>query len=279
MANELSVDYPTPSLATIYFVVGQAGNKRYNTSGTPAFETTNLSHWPQYAVAGSDAGAVGTYEATFPASIPIGTLVAVYAYLKAGGSPASSDLKVGGGGPYRWNGVNLVPPSDVESNLGTGLLAKNGVIASATGTGVVLSASDPLVVAASNLQGYTINFLGKSTHGIITDAGTTATRVVAGGWQNGPTPSAGDTYSLELAPAASVGPVMLAANGLDAVIVEAGINMRQAQALTLAAAAGVVSGAATNAITIKGAGNNTTRISGVVDADGDRPSVTLTPPA
>jgi hypothetical protein len=73
--------------------------------------------------------------------------------------------------------------------------------------------------------------------------------------------------------------VTVAANGLDAVVVESGINLRQATALALAALAGKASGLGTNAPVFKGAGTNTTRIAATTDANGNRPTVTLTPPA
>jgi hypothetical protein len=56
------------------------------------------------------------------------------------------------------------------------------------------------------------------------------------------------------------------------------INDRQAQSLTLAAAAGKLSGAATTSVVIKGADNTTTRIASTVDQPGNRSAVTLSPP-
>lgn len=71
----------------------------------------------------------------------------------------------------------------------------------------------------------------------------------------------------------------LASDGVDLVVVEAGINLRQANALALAALAGKISGAAGTTVTIKGADNSTTRILATVDSDGNRTSMTLTLPA
>jgi hypothetical protein len=70
----------------------------------------------------------------------------------------------------------------------------------------------------------------------------------------------------------------LAAAGLDSVVVETGVNARQALSPILAAAAGVVSGADTTSIVIKGGNVATTRIAATVDADGNRSAVTLTLP-
>lgn len=73
--------------------------------------------------------------------------------------------------------------------------------------------------------------------------------------------------------------VALAAAGLDAVVVETGLNARQALALNSAALAGVLSGAATTSVTVKGAGVATTRITATVDTDGNRSALVLNPPA
>jgi hypothetical protein len=70
----------------------------------------------------------------------------------------------------------------------------------------------------------------------------------------------------------------LAAAGLDSIVVETGVNARQALSPILAAAAGVVSGAATTSVVIKGGNVATTRIAATVDADGNRSAVTLTLP-
>ena len=74
------------------------------------------------------------------------------------------------------------------------------------------------------------------------------------------------------------GPVVLAAAGLDAIPVEAGINVRQALSPILAAAAGVLSGAGTGTVVIKAPGTTTTRINAAVDVAGNRTATTLTLP-
>lgn len=72
----------------------------------------------------------------------------------------------------------------------------------------------------------------------------------------------------------------LASDGVDAIIEETGMNMRQAIAVIAAAAAGKLSGAATTTITIKAAHEGlTSRVVATVDADGNRSAVTLTLPA
>ena len=71
----------------------------------------------------------------------------------------------------------------------------------------------------------------------------------------------------------------LASDGIDAIAVEAGVNARQALSPILAASAGVLSGAGTGTIVIKGGNVATTRITASTDANGNRTSVTLTLPS
>lgn len=75
----------------------------------------------------------------------------------------------------------------------------------------------------------------------------------------------------------------LASDGLDSIPVETGVNARQAMSVTLAAAAGVISGASNNSsmtITVKAAANSsTTRIVATADRYGNRSAMTLTLPS
>lgn len=73
--------------------------------------------------------------------------------------------------------------------------------------------------------------------------------------------------------------ITLASNGLDAIVVEAGLNARQSLSVIAAAVAGTLSGAGTTSITIHGGGVVTTRIVATVDSSGNRSAVTLSPPA
>ena len=70
----------------------------------------------------------------------------------------------------------------------------------------------------------------------------------------------------------------LASDGLDSIVVEVGVNARQALSPILAASAGVLSGAGTGTIVIKGGNVATTRITASTDADGNRTAVTLSLP-
>ena len=67
--------------------------------------------------------------------------------------------------------------------------------------------------------------------------------------------------------------------GLDRVAIEPGIDARQALSAILAQAAGLISGASTGTLVIKGAQTGATRIVESVDGAGNRSSVTLNLPA
>ena len=70
----------------------------------------------------------------------------------------------------------------------------------------------------------------------------------------------------------------LSSAGLDAIAVEAGVNARQALSPILASAAGVLLGAGSGTILIKGGNTSVTRITASTDNAGNRSAVTLTLP-
>jgi len=71
----------------------------------------------------------------------------------------------------------------------------------------------------------------------------------------------------------------LASSGLDSVVIETGVNARQALSVVAAAGGGVLAGAGTGTITIKGANVATTRITATTDSSGNRSSITLSLPS
>lgn len=77
----------------------------------------------------------------------------------------------------------------------------------------------------------------------------------------------------------TTGYVTVAAAGLDPVVVETGLNARQALSVIASSTAGVLSGGGTSTIVIKGAGVATTRITATVDVNNNRTAITLAPPA
>jgi hypothetical protein len=85
---------------------------------------------------------------------------------------------------------------------------------------------------------------------------------------------------IKLGPPQKIDGLGLAAAGLDQIVVETGINARQALAPILAVSAGVLSGATSPSISIMAGGNPaTTRITASVDGNGNRNAVTLNLPS
>jgi hypothetical protein len=72
---------------------------------------------------------------------------------------------------------------------------------------------------------------------------------------------------------------VLGGQGLDSILIENGINLRQAISPILAASAGVLTGAGTGTIVIRGANVATSRIMASTDNAGNRTSVTLSLPS
>jgi hypothetical protein len=70
----------------------------------------------------------------------------------------------------------------------------------------------------------------------------------------------------------------LAADGWDAIVIETGVNARQAQSAIFAAGAGVITGVGTGTIVVKGGGVATTRMNATIDTANNRTAVTLTLP-
>jgi hypothetical protein len=70
----------------------------------------------------------------------------------------------------------------------------------------------------------------------------------------------------------------ISATGLDLVMVESGISVRQALSPILAASAGVIVSNASGQFTIRGGNSSLTRIQASVDANGNRSNVVLTLP-
>lgn len=99
--------------------------------------------------------------------------------------------------------------------------------------------------------------------------------VTVASWPKGQ-PTSSSRYQITATPD---GRVKLAPDGLDSVTLETGINARQGLTVILATAAGVVSGADTGSVVIKGAGVSATRVAATCDQWGNRTSPVLTPPA
>ncbi len=95
----------------------------------------------------------------------------------------------------------------------------------------------------------------------------------------GNTVQTGDSFTRIGTNGAGLSAVALSASGLDAIVVESGMNARQGLSVAVAALAGVLSGAATTSIIIKGGGVATTRITATTDSSGNRSAITLNLPS
>jgi hypothetical protein len=111
--------------------------------------------------------------------------------------------------------------------------------------------------------------------------------VLGGGNPNNVSLSSADRYldlfatrepSRVLAAINTSGQVVLSPSGLDSIQVESGVNARQALSPILAASAGVLLGAGTGTIVIKGGNVAVTRITATTDSAGNRSAVTLSLP-
>jgi hypothetical protein len=145
---------------------------------------------------------------------------------------------------------------------------------------VVLAADEPPGTAA--FVGHRLLFPATGQIGTVASYdGTTKTVTFAAAFSPALSTGGGLAYTdLGFASVdAEVGPVTLAANGLDAVMVEVGINARQALAPILAASAGPSAGAGTGTTTFRAPVVGTpTRITASTSGDGNRTLVTLALP-
>ena len=80
----------------LYAVLYDLNGQVWNTSGTPAYEAFNASHWTSYAVTLTEQTGTGFYSAVCPSGA-IATLGSYSVRIQAGGSPATSDVVVGAG--------------------------------------------------------------------------------------------------------------------------------------------------------------------------------------
>jgi hypothetical protein len=96
VANELKTRYPAG--ATLYAHVVRADGQVWNGS---AFEAPAVANWATYAVTVTEQSTTGYYYGTMP--VVAAGLYDVFFFLRAGGSPATTDALVGQGA-LNWNG-------------------------------------------------------------------------------------------------------------------------------------------------------------------------------
>lgn len=114
---------------TVYAVIRNPANQVWNTS-LMAFEAYNAAHWPTvYAVALAEDAGSGDYAGDFPTGIVAAGLYRVYVRIQSGGSPATTDAKLGTG-QVNWDGAKEIGIPDVNART---TLALPNVAAGAAG--------------------------------------------------------------------------------------------------------------------------------------------------
>lgn len=178
----------------------------------------------------------------------------------------------------------------------SGLVANSGLFVTvppASLSGIVANSGLFVTVPPASLSGVVANsglFVGvpiASVSGVnaVVPAATLSGVVPASGASVVSLPLSGQTYlasgqQVVAAVVSDKSGYTLSRSGLDTIQVESGMNARQALSVAAAAAAGRLSGAGTSTIVIEGANaSGTVRISGTVDASGNRVAVVLNLPA
>lgn len=253
MANEFVTQYTTGStLYTVRFdAVGQVFNK-----DTGLYEAFNGANWAHYAVPQTESGTSGFYFGSMGAGSPAG-LYEIVMYAQVGGTPALTDTFLGSR-PFEWDGTAAVPLASRLAAASYTPPPSATVVADAAATAILADPSTPLANDANGHVGLNFNSITQAT------APTTLANITVPNVTN----------------VVASNSVVLAADGLDAVMVEDGINARQALSPILAAAAGAVSGSVPGGgtVTLKNPAGTAARISAVVDANGNRNVITLNLP-
>jgi len=202
----------------------------------------------------------------------------------AGGPVASvtAPVTVGTNSDKAGYALATAPPTaaQIATATATAILATPGHPLATDATGAVLLPAAP----AGYGGGGTAVPTGPDGH-VLVSTGTLPGQVnLSGGNLAGPVPSVAGAVGAVTAPV-TVGTntdkagYALAPSGFDAIQIEGGVNARQALVPILAASAGVVGGAGTGVIIIKGGNSSTTRITATTDNAGNRSAVTLTLPS
>lgn len=117
MANEIQHVHDTTG-STLYAVVYNASGQIWDTTGTPAFETINVTKWQSgdFAISvDEDVASSYLYLGDFPAAITAGQYT-VMVYQKLGGQHEPSDTLLGSA-KVAWNGSAEVYADTVLSEI------------------------------------------------------------------------------------------------------------------------------------------------------------------
>lgn len=304
------------SLAKTGDAANITGHYTLNGAAGVAFATANPTeiggglYWQPLAQAETDADVVGLYWASSTGGVNITPLVCPTTVGLAdayphGGMPGSSTatlaakamnvtnpagtaftaqstggdghgvlmLGEGGGSGIRVTGGNTFGAGiDIRGGTGAGGLYCEGNGGGAAAYFYVPS-GDVIGLWSDDGNGLSVTGNGAGKHGIFATGGTN------GDGFNGVGNGTGVGFRSVAGAVGFGGAAALPADGLDSVVIEAGLNARQALSIIAAACAGASSGVAAGSPVYKGAGVATTRITATAAAGGDRSGVTLSPPA
>lgn len=169
MANEIKFSARGLTGATLYAVVLNSAGQAYNGS---TFEALNASNWATYDIALSEQASLGIWLGTFP--VVAAGLYGITIYQQAGGSPAMSDVQVGGGA-MDWTGAReqsagKTLPDNAAAGASGGVaivgsamtLADDAVSASALAAGAVTEIAEAVrdvsnIAPANNSLGEAVN--------------------------------------------------------------------------------------------------------------------------
>ena len=216
MANEVSMSYPIPSLATLYFVSRLPGNRMLKAG---VAETTTPANWDTYAAALVDASGTGFYEGNFTAGVAPGTSGVIEPHIKAGPARLPTDPLAGAPTPFVWDGTRLLGASAVY--VGGQLLGLGDGVAAAYGANSLTpAASDTRPMAG--FDGYAIQALDPSlgtflASSIITGAASGSYQMSAG-WSPATPTAAQVAYSIVPAQSGSGGTAPTAQQNASAVV-------------------------------------------------------------
>lgn len=206
------------------------------------------------------------------------------------GTIVSGEVFLASGHHLFWSG-QLYPQSGLSFSLASGALSGQQVslvsgqsytasgiyAAGTTASGMVYLASGHFLFGSGQI------FPASGVHTVVPPASLSGVvpNIISGQVQiaSGPFVNATATVTSGAVYLASGSQILLHSGGLDNVVIEDGMNARQALSIAAAGAAGKFSGAGTTMVRIDGAGvPGTQRIAATVDASGNRTSVTLNLP-
>lgn len=174
--------------------VRQYWNPTLNT-GAGGWEVFNPAHWVQYAIALTEDTGTGYYAADYPANIS-GVLTAEAYYLRAGGSPATSDTPANNLTRSQGQNVGAVAgDGDVPDTLQQALKAEQR--GAATGIPTTMSVPTNLTNAQANAyQGRVVIFTSGAAYQAVAriNAYTVTNGVLTLAAALPVAPAAGDTF-------------------------------------------------------------------------------------